>query len=260
MWNKIKSIIEYASALLFTWLSELMNSIQLEVLQKIFYFLSIALLFIALVKLIRGKKMGVEKVIQAPSVVHQANNIEEKANIIYKMIKKIKKGVNNMLEKAKAFGVTRIVTIVLEVVFFGLAVLSAFIPELNWVQENILWLFGAMGLTGVTGAWAEGKELGEKAKIKVDKKKRLAEIKLENKKLNAELKQLDLDYHYLNPFIERIALYGGDLSPEHKAAKDTFDKQRNAILEKLNGNKSETKEIIEFLKKENEGDHIDETE
>ncbi len=260
MWGKIKSFVDWILALVFTWLTELMNAIQLEVLQKVFYVLSITLLMIAMIKLIKGKKMGVEKVIQAPSVINQANHIEEKANLIYKILKKIKKGVIQMLEKVKAFGVTRLVTIVLEVIFFSLAVLSAFVPELIWVQENILWLFGAMGLTGVTGAWAEGKELGEKAKVKMEKKKRLADIKVENKKLNAELKQLDLDYSYLNPFTDRIALYGGELSPEHKAAKDTHDKQRLAILDKLSNNKTESKEIIEFLKKENEEEVVNEGE
>lgn len=259
MWEKIKSITEWVFALLFTLLTEIMNSIQLETLQKIFYFLSIILLLIAMVKLLKGKKMGVERVVQAPSVVNNATNIEEKASFIYKILKKIKKGVVNMFERIKAFGVTKAVTIVLNFILIGLAFLSAFVPELNWIQENILWVFGAVGLTGAVGAWSKGAILGERAKVRMEKRQRLAEIKSDNKKLNVELKQLDVDYEYLNPFIDRVFRYGGELSPEDAAAKNTYDMQRSAILEKLTKNRAETKEINEFLIKDKE-ENVDEEE
>lgn len=250
MWNKLKSTIEFVLSFVFSYLAEVMNKIDVEWLKKVFYLLSIILLLMAMRKMKKDGKMGPEKLVSAPSVVDQSLNPKNKAKMVNGLLKKIKLGGSKMLERIKTFGVTRLVTIVLEVVFFALAVLSAFVPELNWIQENLIILFGAMGLTGIAGAWAKGKELGEKAKQRIETKKRLADIKLENKKLNSELKQLDLDYGYLNPFIERITLYGGELSPEHHAAKDTYDKQRHAILNKLTANKKETASLLESLKTE----------
>lgn len=260
MWNKLKSTVEFILSFAFSYLIEIMNKIDVEWLKKIFYFLSIWLLLMAMKKMRKDGKMGAEKMVIAPSVVDQSLNPKSKAKMVNQVLKKIKSGGIKMLAKIKAFGVIRLITIILEVILFALAVLSAFVPELNWIQENILWMFGAMGLTGIAGAWSEGKELGEKAKQRIETKKRLSSIKLENNKLNSELKQLDSDYEYLNPFIERIVLYGGELSLEHHSAKNTYDVQRQAILHKLTSNKIEAASLLETSKHNEQEQLVNEIE
>ncbi len=249
--QQLRKWAELLLSIVFTALGEFMAWLNLESLQKIYYLLASLLMFIAIWKLLANKQLKVEKLSQAASIVDQAHDPEERAKTYISFSKKIKKGVIHMLEKIKAFGWVRLVTILLEITFLALGVLSAYVPELLWIQENLISLFTLMGLTGVVAAWAQGKELGSEAKKRDNLKKRKHEIKAENKKLNEMLKVLDLDYAYLTPFVDRL-MYGGELTKDQQQEKNIYDTQRKGILDKIDALDNELSEIDSKLKSRGE--------
>jgi uncharacterized membrane protein YiaA len=229
-------------------LSFILDELELEDLQKIFYLLSILLLLLGIWQVLaKRKRQGLDKVTR----LEKTNNLvrfvydpEHKGEIVLRTIDVIKiktqtilyKGGKKMKEFLRSRGWVQWVSLVMTFVLLIVGILSAFVPELAQVGENIVAYLITLGFVSAPGILAKGKLVGDAIKQLLPAKERKlieASIKAWYKKLD----DLSKKYADVIEIAKDVAELGGTLTQEQQTQYNTYITQKNAIDAKIEAEK-----------------------
>lgn len=244
MFQEFKKWIELILSLVFTALGEFMAWLELEWLQKLYYLLAAMLMVIAIWKLLINRKINVEKLSRPVSIVDQAHDPKKKGEMLLSLAERIRikiskvfqKGGKKMKEFLKERGWLQWASLGATVVLLVIGILSAFVPELAVVGQNIEAYLLTLGLVATPGILAKGKIAGDAVKNLLPAKERRAieaNIKAFNKKLD-DLYKLYEDVILIAKDVQEL---GGSLTPEQQTRYDTYVTQKNALESKINDEK-----------------------
>lgn len=238
--NYTKDYLSFGAGIGLSLLSDWFADLQIIVLQKLFYILSIAILFIALVRMLKKKKRensdfidSIASTQKAVQIAEMADDPETKGKKVLSIIQLIKQGGINMKVKLSGLGklqwVSFIATVLLLVLGF---VSSAFnIPELAVFADKLDIIFIAAGISAVPGIFSKGKQIGAVVeKVLPTKEKKAIQAKI--RELVKKKEALAIKY---KPFIDAfndISTLGGKLTADEQLKHDTYVTQVAAV-EKL---------------------------
>lgn len=243
MLDNMKKWIELIFSITFSFMAQILEGLKLDWLQKIFYLLSIILLIIAIIKLLKGTKFGPEKMMKATGVVDQSFNPENKAKLFITIYNLVKKGGTKIMNKIKALGWVKVISLLLTFVLILLGFLSAVIPGLEVVANNLEGFFILLGLVSTPGLVSKGRELSGLDKQKEDRRKGIRGLKRELKQLSKDEALLKEEYDWLTVHVDRVNKFGGNLTENQSEAKNNYDTQ----LLTLNSKVALIKEKLEAL-------------
>lgn len=248
-------LISGSITIILTVILEMLDSVELIYLQKMFYISSIILIWIGIYQAVtKHRKIKKSKLIElllpmekTNNLVQLANHPEKKGEILIHMYQKIHIGGKKMKTYFKSLSWVQLMSLVLTLLLLGLGVASVFIPELAFIAENIEAFLVLVGAVAGPGILSRGKELGEAVKQTLQSKGRIKEINKFVKLAKKELDLLELDYSYLKPYLKRIKEFGGSLTTEQQSAHNTYMKQKEAIEERIKSHESEANLLKEGL-------------
>lgn len=240
----IRKWLELIMSLVFTALGEFMAWLELEWLQKVYYLLAAILMAVAIWKLLINKKLNIEKISQPASIVDQAHNPKKKGEAILSLADKIGIKVNNILTKGgkkmkeflKGRGWLQWASLGATVVLLVIGILSAFVPELAVVGQNIEAYLIALGLVVAPGILAKGKIAGDVVKNLLPAKER-KQIEKNIRAFNKKIEDLYKLYEDVILVAHDVKELGGSLTSEQQTRYDTYATQRNALEAKINAEK-----------------------
>lgn len=250
-WGLISGLITITLAVIL----EMLDSVELIYLQKMFYISSIILIWIGIYQAVtKHRKFKNSKLIdmllpmeKTNNLVQLANHPEKKGEILIHMYQKIQIGGKKMKSYFKSLSTKQLLSLAFTLLLLGLGIASVYVPSLAFVAENIQAFLIAVGFVASPGILSRGKELGEAVKKAIQSKGRIKELNKLVKLAKKELDLLDVDYGYLKPYVKRIAEYGGELTAEQSIANNNYTKQRLAIEERIKSYTTEAEKLKEDI-------------
>lgn len=244
MFQEFKKWIELILSFIFTLMGEFMAWLELEWLQKLYYLLAAMLMVIAIWKLLINRKLNVEKLSRPAAIVDQAHDPKKKGEMILSLADKIRikvskifqKGGKKMKEFLKSRGWLQWVSLGATVVLLVIGILSAFVPELAVVGQNLEAYLLALGLVVTPGILAKGKIAGDAVKNLLPAKERRA-IEANIKAFTKKLDELSKKYAEVIETAKDINELGGTLTPEQQTLYNTYVTQKNALEAKIEAEK-----------------------
>lgn len=239
--NYTRDYLSFVVGIALSFVSDWFAELQIVVLQKIFYLLSITILFLALYRMVRKKKKDHDDFVDAIASTQKAVQIAElaydpeiKSQKVLSIIQLIKTGGIKM--KAKLFGLskTQLLSFAATIILLVLGFLSATfeVPQLAIIADKIEFVFIAAGVTAVPGIFSKGKQLGDSVgKILPTKEKK--EIQKKIKDLMKKLQALAQKYKPVIDSATEIAEFGGQLTPEEQILYNTYVTQKNTIESRI---------------------------
>gem|GEM_PF-2707286 len=248
-------LISGSITILLTVLLEMLDSVELIYLQKMFYISSIILIWIGIYQAIsKHRKIKKSKLLElllpmekTNNLVQLANHPEKKGEILIRIYQKFQIGGKKMKNYFKSLSMKQLLSLALTLLLLGLGIASVYLPSLAFVAENIEAFLIIVGLVSGPGILSRGKELGEAVKLTIQSKGRIKELNKLVKLAKKELDLLDIDYSYLQPFVKRIEEYGGELTAEQSIANNNYKKQRLGIEDRIKNYTSEIDKLKEDI-------------
>lgn len=240
----IKKWIELILSLVFTALGEVMAWLNLEWLQKIYYLLAGVLMAVAIWKLLTNKNLNIEKLSQPASIVDQAHNPKNKGEFILEIVSKTQNSIykifqtggKKMKEFLKGRGWLQWASLIATIILLAVGILSAFVPELAVVGQNIEIFFITLGFVVAPGILAKGKIAGEAIKNVLPAKER-KQIEANVKAWYKKIDELSKKYTEVIETAKDIKELGGTLTPEQQTLYNTYVTQKNALEAKIEAEK-----------------------
>lgn len=245
--NLLKGYISLASgfglqicAIWLDWLERM----ELEMLQKVFYLLSIVLICIGIIQVLfkhslkkKGKFINaIADTQQAKKIVELADDPVKKGALIVTTFHYLRKGGNKMKKFITDRGWIQIASFSVTIVLLALGIASAFVPELAIIGQNIEVLLAALGLAVVPGILANGKKIGHAVKDSLPTKERKL-IESHIKEFNSKLTALRKKYAPIIELVEDIRELGGSLTPDQQTQYNTYATQEKSLKAKIDAEK-----------------------
>lgn len=245
--NLIKGYLALASGfglqIFAIWL-EWLERVELGMLQKIFYLLSIVLICIGIVQVLfknslkkKGKFMEViVDTQQAKKIVELADDPESKGSLVVKTFHNLKKGGQKMKKFITDRGPLKTISLVATVILLALGITSAFVPELAIIGQNIEVYLVTVGLSAIPGIFANGKAIGNTVKeVLPTKERKLIESHI--KEFNKRLTTLRKKYAAIIEIVEDIRELGGSLTTDQQTQYNTYLAQEKALKGRIEAEK-----------------------
>lgn len=250
-WGLVSGII----SIVFAVLLEMLDSVDLINLQKLFYISSIILIWIGIYQAVTKHRRSLKsKLLEKLLPMEKTNNLvqlashpEKKGEALIRIYQIFQIGGKKMKAYFNSLSKKQLLSLVVTFVLLALGVASAYVPSLSFIAENIEAFLVLVGIVSGPGILSRGKELGEAVKRTIQSKGRIKELNKLVKLAKKELDSLDVDYSYLKPYIKRIQEYGGELTAEQSIAKNNHLKQRLAIENRIKEYNSEMDLLKEDL-------------
>jgi len=225
------------------WLDWL-ERVELEMLQKIFYLLSIVLICIGIVQVLfkhslkkKGKFMEViVDTQQAKKIVELADDPAQKGALIVTTFHYLKEGGIKMKKFITDRGWVQIVSFAATVILLALGITSAFVPELAIIGQNIEGYLVLLGIAVVPGIFSNGKKIGNTVKeVLPTKERKLIENHI--KEFDKRLTTLHKKYAPIIEIVEDIRELGGSLTTDQQTQYNTYLAQEKALKGRIEAEK-----------------------
>lgn len=210
-------------------LSHVFELLDLAILQKIFYLLSINLLAIATYSFLhdkRKKNKSLHHLLDAERTVDLALHPEEEGEKIGRLLLTIRKGGRRMKDYLKSMSLTQWISIAIMIVAVIAGILVAVIP--GWAQyEEIVYTIGAtFGGSAFVGAFARGKSLAT-----VGFNSEISNHKVKLKLYKKKLEELTTKYADVIEVHDEIQNFGGAMTAEQTTRYTTYSTQKRKLEE-----------------------------
>jgi len=123
----------------------------------------------------------------------------------------------------------QITALVVTVLSFIVGMLGVLVPELAFLEEYILEIALLMGVSGIAGTLALGKQTGEKVKVVSTK----ADYKKELKTLNARKEKIISRYSEIIELEKDIREFGGTMTQAQSVEWGNYQQQMQAVDSKI---------------------------
>lgn len=248
--GKLREYLSFIASFSLHFIAERFEKLELVVLQKLFYIISILVLLIGLIQLLTKRKEdkksnkllgAILSTQQATKIVELADDPEQPSAKVIMTFKTIKKGGKKVMKFFKTLSVVQLTSFILTLVLLIVGVLSAFIPELSFIGEHFEAFLITVGFASSPGILSKGRELGEVLRGD-DKKREIKALKAEIKGDELKLEELELRYAEVIRLAADVTELGGRLTPDQETAHHTYLTQKQALAQRVQDGKVKLEE------------------
>ena len=215
-------------------ISSWLDDLDIIVLQKIFYLLSINLLILGTLKFFfklkkESKTFGaITRMEKTVKTVDLSVDPEHQGEIVAKILLWIRKELVKMKDYFSKMSKTQIVSIIIMIISGILGILVVSVPQLAQFEQYIVEIGVVFGGASFTGAFAVGKDVAS-----LVKHQETSSVKSTIKTYKTKLANLETRYKDVIEAYNDVAELGGELTYEQKTQYNTYATQKKSLEAKI---------------------------